>query len=169
MSEEYILFYSEQCRYSTEFLQKLYKNQEIYKKVIKVDVNDKGISIPKYVTAVPAMIIKVDNRPKLLVDNNLFDWLNNIIKTKNENCSVIDWDPTTMAGGSYSDSFSYLDTGDATVKNFSYLNINNEQIECPVDDKSNNSNNNIKTGFDKDYENLIQQRSLELPKGPPRI
>ena len=166
MSEEYILFYSDQCRHSTEFLQKLYKNQGLYKKIVKIEVRDKSIKIPNYIKSVPTMVTTINQKAELLVGNNLFEWLNSITSKNIANTSVDDWDPKAMSGGSYSDTFSFIGNENATEKNFAYIATGNEKIECPQEGSSQSVSNstNIKSGVEKDFEHLMQQRRLEIPK-----
>ena len=175
MNNQYILFYSDKCKYCTDLIQILYKNQELYEKIIKIDINKKNINIPQYIKSVPSMLINVNNKRSLLCGNDLFQWCDKTTGSNNQNNSagnnvdsIKDWDPTAMGGTSYSDSFAYLDNGDATIKNFSFIGCDSDKINCPNED-SQIINNNNKPAVSKDFERLMQQRQMDEPQQIARI
>ena len=119
MADEYLLFYSKNCIYSTDFVNKLYKNQNLYKKFILINVNNKNIKIPKFVKSVPSILITENNNRELLVGSQVFDWLKNKTAVI-EKEDIQNWDPITMSG--YSDSFSYLENDNSAMENYSFRN-----------------------------------------------
>jgi len=74
---KYILFFSNNCIHSREFINQLYKNQPLFKKFIKVDVQNAKVNIPKCVNAVPAIIIKTPRmKPQVYIGDEVFTWYN---------------------------------------------------------------------------------------------
>ena len=73
MADEYLLFYSKNCIYSTDFVNKLYKNQNLYKKFILIKINNKNIKIPGFIKSVPSILVTENNNRELLVGSQVFD------------------------------------------------------------------------------------------------
>ena len=170
MQKQLILFYSDKCNFCNELIQIIYKNQDLYQSIIKVDILEKNINIPPYIKSVPTMLLNIDNKKSILTGNNLFEWIESQNKQSSENNMIEDWDPKVMSGSSYSDSFSYLDNNEATIKNFSFINSGFQEINCPKEDSDlSNNNSSNKPGVNKDYERLMQQRQLDEPKQINRI
>jgi len=71
-NNKYILFYSNFCSNSKEFITQLYKTK-YYELFMKVCVDKKDIKIPKQITAVPTII--VPNYPRPLTGGEAFFWL----------------------------------------------------------------------------------------------
>jgi len=162
MNDEYLLFYSKNCIYSTDFINKLFKNQNLYKKFVLINVNNKDIKIPQFIKSVPSILITENNQRNLLVGSQVFDWLKKSCNVKS-NKDIENWDPITMSG--YSDSFSYLEESNAMEKNYSFLNSSIEKINTP-DEGSNITKpgtNVPKSKTDLAYENLMAQRRQEIP------
>ena len=163
METEYLLFYSKNCIYCTDLMNKLYKNQNLYKKFILINVNNKNIKIPPFVKSVPSILVTEGNNRDLLVGSQVFDWLKN--KTEVEvDKSIGNWDPVTMSG--YSDSFSYLDEGNTAMeKNYSFLGKKAIGINTPSEGSNiKTSSNQPKSKVDMAYEQLVQSRKLDAPK-----
>ena len=187
--EKYILFYSNYCQHSNEFIQQLYKSSfsERFQKVC-VDGNKK---IPKEIKSVPTIIVPRFPRP--MEGEEAFNWLRgmnmqNLQKqeeskpTSNNQSknSSADGDPTnksyamggvsafssTMSG--YSDNFSYLGDGASPIEhNFTFLNANNDmKIKTPSE---NENSSGKKSEIDKAYERMMSQRSREVDGPPPRM
>ena len=157
-----VLFYSNKCIHSKEFLTLLHKDNTLNNQTTKVNVDNPNIKLPPYITSVPSLIINDNNKPNLLVGKKIFDWYNQKHKQNISNNSIMDWDPQTMSG--YSDGFSYLENNDVMKKAYSFLD-DNEKINTP--DESNYDNNSSKSGqvksqLDNDYENYMNQRSNEV-------
>lgn len=162
MNNEYLLFYSKNCIYSTDFINKLFKNQDLYKKFILINVNNKSIKIPNFVKSVPTILITENSKRELLVGSQVFNWLKKFTKEEVKK-GIENWDPITMSG--YSDSFSYIEEGNAMEKNYSFLNSKIPQINTPSEGSnvSKNASNQVKSKTDMAYENLINKRKMEIP------
>lgn len=169
--DEYLLFYSNKCLHSKEFLTILTKDVQLNKKFTKVNIDNKNIKLPPYIKAVPSAIITINGNPQLLVGSSIFKWYNETHKQTIQQQEILDWDPTTMTG--YSDGFSYLDNGnDAHKKSFAFLNERHE-IYAP-DEKSfggsdDRKNGGIKTEMEMNLERMKNQRDLEVPNAPTRM
>jgi hypothetical protein len=158
-----VLFYSNKCIHSKEFLNLLYKDAELNNQTTKVNVDNPNIKLPPYIKSVPSLIINENNKPNLLVGSKIFDWYNQKHKQNISNDSVMDWDPTTMTG--YSDGFSYLESDDVIKKSYSFLD-NDQKINTPDESnydsgKSGNSGPE-KTQLDNDYERFMASRSNDV-------
>jgi len=168
--QDYLLFYSNKCLHSKEFLTILSKDVQLNKKFTKVNIDNNNIKIPPYIKAVPSAIIVQNGQPKILVGSSIFQWYNEIHRASAQEASIEDWDPSTMTG--YSDGFSYIENeGNAQKKSFAFLN-ENHQIYAP-DEKSfggaDDKKGGAKTEMELNYERAMNQRKLEVPNGPSRI
>lgn len=157
-----VLFYSNKCMHSKEFLNLLYKDNSLNNQTTKVNVDNPNIKLPPYIKSVPSLIINENNKPNLLVGKKIFDWYNQQHKQTISKESIMDWDPQTMSG--YSDGFSYLENNDVMKKAYSFID-DNDKINTP--DESNFENNSSKSGqvksqLDNDYENYMSQRSNDV-------
>ncbi len=195
-NNDYILFYSNKCNHSKEFLVLLTKDPELNKKFIKINVDTRGVKIPPYVKSVPSAIIPMNGSPSLLVGVNIFKWYDENHKINVQSGSIMDYDPMGMTG--YSDSFSFLDGKNEPLKKaFSFVN-ENFNIQTPdgnsmMDDnqggrrggggggggnfggfddrggRGGDRESHKKTQLDMEYEHRMNQRKLEVPLGQPRI
>lgn len=162
MSNNLVLFYSNKCIHSKEFLNMLYKDNNLNNQTTKVNVDNPNIKLPPYIKSVPSLIINENNKPNLLVGSKIFDWYNQKHKQNISNDTIMEWDPCTMSG--YSDAFSYLENEDVMKKSYSFVN-ENEKIHTPDESnfESNKSiNGQVKSQLDNDYENFMSQRSNEV-------
>ena len=133
MSNNLVLFYSNKCIHSKEFLNMLYKDNNLNNQTTKVNVDNPNIKLPPYIKSVPSLIINENNKPNLLVGSKIFDWYNQKHKQNISNDTIMEWDPCTMSG--YSDAFSYLENEDVN-KIQTYR--TNERIRDIEFDKENN-------------------------------
>ncbi len=203
---DYILFYSNKCMHSKEFLVLLQKDPGLDRKFMKVNVDTRGIRIPNYIKSVPSAIIPINGQPSLLVGVNIFKWYDESHRQTVQQQEILDFDPSGMQG--LSDTFSFIDTpqtGNTTSnvlrKTFSFIS-DNFSIQTPDSDndmfKGNSTSNNNsgggfgsgssgmdwmggggggsdsrtsqkKTQLDNDYEARMNQRNMEIPRGPMRI
>ena len=162
MSNNLVLFYSNKCIHSKEFLNLLHKDSELNNQTTKVNVDNPNIKLPPYIKSVPSLIINENNKPTLLVGSKIFDWYNKKHKQNISKESIMDWDPCTMSG--YSDGFSYLEGENVMKKSYSFVD-ENDKIHTPDESNydSNKSNSNQpKSQLDSDYENFMSQRSNEV-------
>lgn len=74
-NNRHILFYSNHCVNSREFIQELYKTG-LFNTFDKRCIDDPKTFIPKQITAVPTIIVPGYNQP--LVGKNVFHWLENL-------------------------------------------------------------------------------------------
>ncbi len=149
---DYILFYSARCVHSKELLLILSHDPELDRKFIKVNVDNRGANIPKYIEKVPSAIIPHNGRASLFVGKSIFKWYQDVrggARTSNSNPAsrqpqqqqqqqqqqpsqnansasgngdILDYDPVGMSG--YSDSFSFIDNNNPLKKAFSFINEN---------------------------------------------
>ena len=70
---KFILFYSEQCQHSNEFI-RMIQNTQLNELFVKISIHDKSITLPPKLTSVPTIIVPNINRP--LTGNDVFSWLN---------------------------------------------------------------------------------------------
>jgi hypothetical protein len=169
-NSDYILFYSNKCLHSKEFLNLLYKDNELNQKFTKINIDNTNVKIPPYVKAVPTAIVTNNGEPSLLVGSNIFKWYNQRHTKIVETQGILDWDPHTMSG--YSDGFSYLEnSNDVMKKSFAFIKDDDNIItpdEKNYSDGSKNSNQ-PKTELDSQYENFVNQRKYEVPASTPRL
>lgn len=157
-----VLFYSNKCIHSKEFLTLLHKDSSLNNQTTKVNVDNPNIKLPPYIKSVPSLIINENNKPNLLVGRKIFDWYNQQHKQNISKDSIMDWDPCTMSG--YSDGFSYLESDDVMKKSYSFID-SNDKINTPDEssfDSGKSSSGQEKTQLDNDYENFMASRSNEV-------
>jgi hypothetical protein len=176
MSDDYLLFYSNKCLHSKDFLTILSKDVKLNQKFTKINIDNKSIKLPPYVKAVPSAIITVNGQPQLLVGTAIFKWYAETHKKapeqQQQQNAILDWDPMAMTG--YSDGFSYIDnSNDPQKKSFAFLGGNDGSIYTP-DEKSFGGNDDKKSGgakteLDLNYEKLMNNRNHEVPNAPTRL
>jgi len=169
-NSDYILFYSNKCLHSKEFLNLLYKDNELNQKFTKINIDNTNVKIPPYVKAVPTAIVSNNGEPSLLVGSNIFKWYNQRHTKTVETQGILDWDPHTMTG--YSDGFSYLEnSNDVMKKSFAFIK-DDDNIITP-DEKNysdgDKKSNQPKTELDSQYENFVNQRKYDVPASTPRL
>jgi len=193
---KYILFYSNNCVHSKEFLNHIYKNQPLFKKFIKINVENTNVKIPKAINAVPAIIIRNPRMPKpqIYIGDEVFQWYNLFCSRIQQNQEpsqskpsplgsgtsssvggILDFDPCTMSG--FSDNFSLLSL-DSQQNNpiehqFAFLGglDNQGPVQGPISLDSQNQTNddmNSKSELEQRLEQLQASRAMEVPKPPNR-
>lgn len=169
----YILFYSNRCLHSKEFLTILSKDSELNQKFNKINIDTGNVRIPPYVTSVPTAIITIEGKPNKLVGTQIFNWYKQIRAKKQETEVIQDWDPSTMTG--YSDGFSYLENPTVMKKSFAFL-TDNDSITTPDEGSytgdgkgSGSSKDKPKTQLDSDFERMMSGRNNDVPTAPPRL
>ena len=60
---DYILFYSNKCLHSKEFLNLLHKDVQLNQKFTKINIDNPNIKIPPYIKSVPSAIITSNGQP----------------------------------------------------------------------------------------------------------
>lgn len=124
-SNKYILFYSDRCRHSKEFLIQLNKCQDLVKKFRFINIDDTKIRLPPAIKEVPTIIVPGINREDMYVGQEGLKWLEmagNLSRQQQQKQQpkiegqiqqtpggIADYDPSAMSG--FSDSFTLIDTG----------------------------------------------------------
>lgn len=149
MFDRPILFYSEYCIHSTNFITALMKNQELYEDFIRIsiDVDVNTRQRPKIfydiqselnikITEVPTVI--TPGPEYILTGADAFDWLEfqmNKIKEKSKDVEGFN----SMEMGSFSDSYSTYgssDLYDAKEQTFKFIGKTDDRIETPPETSS---------------------------------
>jgi hypothetical protein len=162
MSNNLVLFYSNKCIHSKEFLTLLHKDNNLNNQTTKVNVDNPNIKLPPYIKSVPSLIVNENNKPNLLVGSKIFDWYNQKHKQNISKETIMEWDPCTMSG--YSDAFSYLENEDVMKKSYSFVN-DDDKINTPDEsnfESSKSGSGQVKSELDNDYENFMSKRSGEV-------
>lgn len=153
MSNEYIFFYSNYDNVSKLLQDKLIKNYELYKNFHCININNRKLKIPKFITHIPAFLITENGNTQILFEPDASNWLkersggvSNGQQVQNNKDSINEWDPSSMSG--FSDNFSSLESENSMVKNFSFLGQQEQKINTPESDNteantSNQQNNNF--------------------------
>ncbi len=178
------LFYSNYCQHSKRFLEQLNK-AGLQNTLSMCCIDDPNINLPPFVQSVPTLYLS--NERKVLVDDDLFTWLNNIVGQQNSQSSTsvltnadITGSIDIMAfhkgemGSSFSDNYSFISEGSektAMHHSYSYLNDNPETL--PSFTKMGDTENSTQSSgigsmrseksasLDKAFEQLMQQRNSE--------
>ena len=195
---KYMLFYSNNCIHSREFINQLYKNQPVYNAFIKIDVQNTKVNIPKCVKAVPTIIIKsVNASPQVFTGDEVFKWYNQLLSrlqqasaaptqqgpssnlgngTAKSLGSILDYDPCTMSG--FSDNFAYVE--DKTIQSnpiehqFEFVGRSMAPASMQM---SGQGQGGPQVGKSKDedknalagaYEQMMAQRAMDVPQPPER-
>ncbi len=150
--QNYIVFYSNQCCYSKEFLSKLYKNVDMYRKFVKVNIDSYQGKIPPYVKNVPTIIVPGQGKNNIYVGDDVFNWLTNLNPNIGNNMGnnidnkidgniignrdgIMDYDPAGMGG--FSDGFAFIENSEQPMdKTFSLINKQNTSMITPPNDEA---------------------------------
>ena len=162
MSNNLVLFYSNKCIHSKEFLTLLHKDNNLNNQTTKVNVDNPNIKLPPYIKSVPSLIVNENNKPNLLVGSKIFDWYNQKHKQNISKETIMEWDPCTMSG--YSDAFSYLENEDVMKKSYSFVN-DDDKINTPDEsnfESSKSGSGQVKSELDNGYESFMSKRSGEV-------
>ena len=195
---KYILFYSNNCIHSREFINQLYKNQPLYNKFIKVDVQNAKVKIPKCVNHVPAVIIRTPRmKPQVFVGDEVFHWYNQFLSrlqkssgkvkepaissamgsgTTSSIGSVLDYDPCAMSG--FSDNFAFVDDRQAKTSpiehQFEFLGgggigMAGGSMAGEVPMSGQSTDENTdKSELEARMEDLMARRAMDTPQAPKR-
>lgn len=149
MFDRPILFYSEYCIHSTNFINALMKNQDLYEDFIRIsiDVDVNTRQRPKIFYDIQSELnIKIAEVPTvitpgpeyILTGADAFDWLEfqmNKIKEKSKDVEGFN----SMEMGSFSDSYSTYgssDLYDAKEQTFKFIGKSDDRIETPPETSS---------------------------------
>jgi hypothetical protein len=139
-----VLFYSEYCVHSTNFIKILMKHPDAYNTITRIciDVEPQTKKRPKIFYDIQSELdIKVIEVPSiitpgpeyLLAGSDAFDWLESYLKDQTKQDEVLEgFNPIEM--GSFSDSYSTYgssDLYDAKEQTFKFISKPDEKIETP--------------------------------------
>lgn len=149
MFERPILIYSDYCIHSTNFINELMKNQEMFESFIRlnIDVDPNTRSRPAIfyeiqqklthkISEIPTII--VENAEYILTGANAFEWLEYHLNKKEQEKELEAFNPIEM--GSFSDSYSSYGSNDlnaAKEQSFKFLDKLDEKINTPQELASN--------------------------------
>jgi hypothetical protein len=149
-----ILFYSNYCQHSREILNLLQKN-DVIDSILLINISSSKYKIPSFIQNVPALYFN----KKVLIDNELEDFINKNIINKNNN-TIDAFFPSEMNSG-IGYSYSYLSSDNDNIKN-SLMYINDmEQVKINTPDE-----NDFISSSDKaiNMNKLTEQREQDLQK-----
>ena len=188
MTSRLILYYSKECKHSRQILSTFAKNSQILNKFDLVDIAQNAP--PKYITAVPSLLIPKDNgEADMLVGKSVFDWLNNLLQQNSNqqqqhqqqqqqqqaphqqqpSGGISDFDPCTMNG--FSDNFSFLGDGNAKPidHNFSFLGGGDDNLINPSQVQNSgggmgSDNDGKKSDMERAFEQFKNSRDNDIPQ-----
>lgn len=170
MSEKnFTLFYSNQCNFCRQFLEKL-NNLQIKKNFSFYCVDNN--KAPHYVRSTPTLLIKEES--KYLRGKEAFEWLEKYENKIKEDSNPLAWHPAEM-GSSLSDNYSFLDIdtnsqglgGNSIAHSFSFLSNGNNMNS--LKNINNNKNNNKMDQLTNKMEDLKKIRDMDTPAPIQRI
>jgi hypothetical protein len=161
---ELLLVYSNKCKNS-----QIVKKYEIFNKIDKLNIDNKHElqQLPKYVTTVPTLIIKKNEKLTILKNNDLLHWLNvnsnNSNQDYNSNISTTENNTTvnesnTLVNSNFSSTYSFIDSSSDNLLETFYSNVNEE---TPIATPASSDTRQNKT-LDQDYERLMKDRNQEF-------
>lgn len=161
---ELLLVYSNKCKNS-----QIVKKYEIFNKIDKLNIDNKHElqQLPKYVTSVPTLIIKKNEKLTILKNNDLLHWLNvnsnNSNQDYNSNIATTENNTTvnesnTLVNNNFSSTYSFIDSSSDNLLETFYSNVN---IETPIATPASSNTRQNKT-LDQDYEKLMKDRNQEF-------
>lgn len=176
MFERPILFYSNYCIHSSNFINSLMKHLEIYESFIRVniDVDPETKRRPQAFYEVQSVLnIKISEIPTIIVDNGqyvltgkeAFKWLKHQVEEIEASRELTPFNPIEM--GSFSDSYSNYgsnDINDATQQSFKFLNSQDEKINTPQEssDKISKEEYTKRQSERENFTNIVPQTQKVL-------
>lgn len=155
MFERPILFYSNYCAHSTNFINALMKHPELFDLFIRINIDiepeTKQRPVVFYelqsllnckVTEIPTII--VENAKYILTGVEAFKWLEHQISSDEQEKELTPFNPIEM--GSFSDSYSSYGSNDlnnAKEQSFKFLEKPDEKINTPQETSGNVSKNDL--------------------------
>lgn len=148
MLEQPVIFYSEYCAHSVNFLNVLLKHPTIDESFVKINIDidpqtrqrppifyDLQYKLNHHITEVPTII--VEGGEYILSGEEAFKWLEYTIEKmiKEEEKELCPFNPNEM--GAFSDCYSQFGSNsmhDATEQSFKFLNKQDERINTPQED-----------------------------------
>lgn len=164
-----VLFYSNKCKHSRKALELIQKNKI---NINLVSIDNPNINLPNFLKVVPTIIEEGQNSP--LEGNFVFKWLDRYIKQNQTKENIVKKTPdmpnndsiqpffsNEMSG--YSDAYSYLNNETPMNHSYEFLNGGQTQNVKDFSNSVNNNSNDKDDEFNKQYEQLMEQRRSEVP------
>jgi hypothetical protein len=177
MFERPILIYSNYCIHSTNFINELMKNSEMFESFIRIniDVDPNTRSRPSIFYEIQEKLnYKISEIPTIIVDNaeyiltgvNAFEWLEYNLNKKEQEKELTPFNPIEM--GSFSDSYSSYGSSDLTAareQSFKFLNKADDKINTPQEMASNVSKDEYsnKQKERENFDNVYNQQPNQHP------
>lgn len=139
------LYYSNNCQYSKEIL-KCINTKNISDNFQTISIEETKDQLPKYVDRVPLLFYN----NKVLYDEGLFLYINSL-NSKQEEVNAFTIEKTL------SDTFSYIDSGDAMNHNYLKINEKGSFEDQKIDTPQDSSDDSKKL----DLETLMNERKKE--------
>jgi len=147
--EKNILFYSDYCIHSTNFINNLMSEESLFESFVKINIDvdpNTRKRPPVFYTVQEQMNFKIAEVPTIIVDNanyilsgiEAFKWLEyHIKKIEEEKKELSAFNPNEM--GSFSDSYSPLgndNPNNASEQSFKFVGKPDQRIETPQEKES---------------------------------
>lgn len=171
------IYYSNHCQHSRELLTLIVNNK--LKNNFSFSSIETNKQIPPYIKSVPTLFLSENNNNKLLVGDEIFNYINTTF-LNNANTDSAGGDPAAWhvneMGSSYSDNYSFIDTDSSIGHSFSFLDNhtpNNITADSNLNDSNisgkMSSNTDYKDKLSQDVEKLMAARDSEIPSMIQRI
>ena len=174
MFERPILFYSNYCIHSTNFINALIKYPEIFESFIRIniDVDPETKRRPNSFYEIQSILqLKITEIPTIIVDSGnyvltgkeAFKWLN--FQISQEDKELTPFNPIEM--GSFSDSYANYGSNDmnnATEQSFKFINNPDEKINTPPEtsDKISKDDYSRKQHERENFSNILPKNQKNL-------
>ena len=170
---KYIFFYSNYCLHSQKAMKQLFKTP-VYNNCMKVCVDDKKNPIPPNVTCVPTIFLP--GNPAPISGSRVFQWIEGLSSQKTSvnsggtSGNIEAFHSNEMSG--YSDGYSYLGGsggGGGMNHSYSFIGSGGQKINTPNEETGphggNQGSRNVgKSKLEQQYDQLMRQRDIDMPK-----
>jgi hypothetical protein len=118
-----LIFYSNYCQYSKNLINEITK-ANIREEFLLVCIDSNSYNIPKFVTKVPMLFSKNENR--IYVEDEIVDYINKLSSSKNSSSrnNDVQYYSQVEMGGEFSDNFAFLND-ENQARSFVFLNDDN--------------------------------------------
>lgn len=175
MFERPILFYSNYCIHSTNFINSLMKHLEIYEEFIRINIDVDPETKRRHqafyeiqnilnikISEIPTII--VDNGKYVLTGKEAFKWLKHQIDKIESERELTPFNPIEM--GAFSDTYSSYgsnDMNDAKQQSFKFLNNPDEKINTPQEssDKISKEEYTRRQSERENFINIVPQQTQQ--------
>lgn len=162
-----LIFYSNYCQYSKNLIEEITK-ANIRDEFLLVCIDSNNYNIPKFVTKVPMIFSKTENR--IYVEDEIVQYINNVANSKKNsstNNQNVEYYSQVEMDSKFSDNFSFLND-ENQKRSFVFLNeddtFNDNIIKQSAQLKDDNQNNKLDSSAiekymmkrDSDFNNAMQ-------------